>query len=163
MKTSSLRTLVYLAGGLGLLVSIFAAAEFYVASLQSVCTINSFFSCATVSRSGHTETFGIPDYLWGIGGFVAILLVAGFAERRAEDRRLALGLVALTSAGVGFTIYFLYVQLAIIHAFCVVCATADLFGWIAWVGAIVLALRTGTSPSRASAAQEPPPEEPEAA
>ena len=141
MQTRTLRSLIYLAAGIGLIVSIFAALEFYEASLRSLCTYSSFFSCGAVDQSGRTSTFGIPDYLWGIGGFLLILVVAGLAEKRPHDRRGPLVLVALTTLGVAFSLYFLYVQLAEIGALCVVCATADTFGWIAWGGALGLARR----------------------
>jgi uncharacterized membrane protein len=154
MKTRDLRSLTTLAAGIGLLVAIFAAAEFFDASLRGICSINSFFSCALVDESGRTSTLGIPDYLWGIGGFVAILVVAGLAERWDDDPRWAYGLVLLTSAGVALAFYFLYVELAEIHALCVVCAADYVFGGIAWVGAVALAVRARRGPS------EEPPDEP---
>ena len=138
MRTRSVRSLVYLAGGVGLIVSIFAALEYYEGSLRRLCTISSFFSCATVDVSGRTTTLGLPDFLWGVGGFVLILVVAGLAERWPRDRRYAYALLGVTTLGVAFSLYFLYVQLVEIGALCVVCATADVFGWIAWAGAIAL-------------------------
>ncbi len=138
MRVRSVRSLVYLAGGVGLIVSIFAALEYYEGSLRRLCTISSFFSCATVDVSGRTTTLGLPDFLWGVGGFVLILVVAGLAERWPRDRRYAYALLGVTTLGVAFSLYFLYVQLVEIGALCVVCATADVFGWIAWAGAIAL-------------------------
>jgi uncharacterized membrane protein len=142
MRTRDLRSLTSLAAGLGLLVAIFAAAEFFDASLRGVCSINSFFSCALVDESGRTSTLGIPDYLWGIGGFVAILVVAALAERNDDDVRWAYALVFFTTGGVAFAFYFLYVELALIHALCIVCAADYILGGIAWAGALALAMRT---------------------
>jgi len=155
VRTSSVRSLVYLAGGLGLLVSLFAAAEFYTASLRSVCSLSQFFSCATVDTSGKTSTFGIPDYAWGVGGFVVLLVVAGLAERSPRDVRPAYLLAALATAAVALSGYFLYVQLAEIHALCVVCATAEAFGVLVWAGAVTLALRVGR---RSQASEKPRPD-----
>jgi uncharacterized membrane protein len=151
MKTRDLRSLTSLSAGLGLVVALFSAAEFLDASLRGICSINSFFSCALVDQSGKTTTFGIQDYLWGIGGFVAILLIAGIAERWAEQPLWGYLLVLLTTAGVGLAAYFLYVELAEIHALCLVCAVDYVFGVIAWGGAIALALR-----SRRGALDDPP-------
>jgi uncharacterized membrane protein len=153
VRTSTLRSTVYLAGGLGLLVAVFAAAEFYTASLRSVCSINQFFSCATVDRSGLTTTLGVQDYLWGVGGFIVLLVVAGLAERRPRDVRPAYALTALATGAVGLSGYFLWVQLAEIHALCVVCATAEAFGGLVWVASIALAVRT----ARKAARKEPVP------
>ncbi len=141
MRTRDLRSITTLAAVLGLVVAIFAALEFFDASLRGICSINSFFSCALVDQSGRTTTLGVPDYAWGIGGFVAILVVAALGERAPDDPRRAYALVALTSAGIGLAIYLLYVELAEIHALCIVCATDYGLGAIAWAGAIAIALR----------------------
>jgi uncharacterized membrane protein len=166
VRTATLRSVVYLSGVLGLLVALFAAAEFYTASLRSVCSINQFFSCATVDRSGLTSTLGVPDYAWGIAGFVALLAVAGLAEKRARDPRPAYALVVLATGAVALSGYFLYVQLGRIHALCVVCATAEAFGAILWVASIALARRTARSgdddeddaPDASAAGPDPGPE-----
>ncbi len=142
MKTETVRSVVFLAGGLGLLVALFATAEFFTASLRSVCSINQFFSCATVDRSGKTSTLGIPDYLWGVVGFLALLVVAGVAERSPKDVRPAYVLAGLSTAAVGLSGYFIYVQLAEVHALCIVCASAETLGGIVWLAALVLAVRT---------------------
>ncbi len=142
MRTRNLRSLIYLAGGIGLVVSFFAAAEFFDASLRAICSVNSFFSCALVDQSSKTTTFGIQDYLWGIGGFVVILAVAGVAEKRPREVVWAYALLLLTTLGVAISLYFLYVELAEIHALCPVCVAAYAFGGITWVGSIFLALRT---------------------
>ena len=160
MRTASLRGLIYLSGGVGLLVAIFSAAEFYQASLRSVCSINQFFSCATVDRSGLTTTLGIQDYVWGIAGFVALLIVAGIAEKRPRDVRPAYLLTALATGAVGLSGYFLYVQLAEIHALCVVCATAETLGGILWLGSIALAVRTARKATGRAAPADGPSAEP---
>ncbi len=157
MRTSSLRSAVFLSGAIGLLVAIFAAAEYFQASLRSACTINQFFSCATVDRSGLTTTLGVPDYLWGIAGFLALLVVAAIAEKRPHDVRPAYALALLATGGVALSAYFLYVQLARIHALCLVCATAETFGVILWLSSIELARRTGPGAGPDPDARRSPP------
>jgi uncharacterized membrane protein len=141
MRTRTYRTLVELGGVLGLLAAIFAALEVYVAGLSKICSFSSSFSCATVLDSGKTTTLGIPDWTWGVVGFLAILVVAGIASRRRKDVRVTYGLLLLTTAGVALSAYFAYVEVAEIHALCPVCLTAYFFGFVAWVGAVGLASR----------------------
>jgi uncharacterized membrane protein len=141
VRTRTLRSVVGLAAGLGFIVSVFAAAEYFTASLRSACTINQFFSCGTVDRSGLTSTLGVPDYAWGIAGFVLLLIVAGIAEHRASDPRPTYALVGVSTLGVAFSADFLYTQLVRIHALCLVCASAEAFGVIVWICAIALAAR----------------------
>lgn len=157
MRTRTVRSAISLSAGLGLLVSLFAAAEYYAASLQSACTLSGFISCAAVANSGRTTTLGIPDYLWGVGGFVALLVVAAVAERNRRDPRPPVVLAALASAAVALSVYFLYVQLGEIHALCLVCATAEGFGFLVWGFSLVLLAklrRRGLEPAPADADAE---------
>jgi uncharacterized membrane protein len=143
MQERSLRNVVYLGAGLGLIVSLFAASEFFDPALRAVCSFNGFFSCGTVDASGLTSTLGIPDYVWGTGGFILILIVASIAEQRRDDRRPEVVLLGLTTLGVALSVYLLYVELAEIHALCLVCASAYLLGVVAWAGAIGLVRSPG--------------------
>lgn len=142
MQTRTVRTVVYLAAGIGMVIAIFAAAELLDTALRTVCSYNAFFSCAAVDASGRTTFLWVPDWAWGVAGFIGILALNAVAERRPDDTLAAYGLLALTSAGVGLALYFLYVELALINALCVVCFAAYLAGFIAWAGAIELARRT---------------------
>jgi uncharacterized membrane protein len=141
MQTRTLWSIVYFAAGLGLIISLFAAAEFFDAALRQVCSFNSFFSCQLIDQSGRTNTLGIPDYAWGIGGFVAILALAGISETRSTLRGWSYALLAVTTAGVALSAYLLYVELALIGALCLVCVAAYLMGGVSWIGAIALARR----------------------
>ncbi len=157
MRARTARSLLYLFAGIGLIVAIFAGLEFYEASLRSLCSINSYFSCSTVDTSGKTSTLGIPDYLWGIGGFVLILLFAGISESRPRDRRWVYAVFGLTTVGVALSLYFFYVQIAVIGALCVVCATSYVFGWLSWVAAILLVRAPAPRPREAKGGAPPEP------
>ena len=154
MRTRDIRSVIYLSGGLGLIVSIYTYLETIQASLQKYCTINSYVSCGAVANSGKTTVLGIPDSFIGIGGFVLVLIVAALAERRRRDLLWPEVLVLLTTVGVAFSLYFLYVELAEIQALCPVCLTAWVFGWIAWVASIAL-FRKVRAKARARAAEKP--------
>ena len=154
MRTRDIRSVIYFAGGLGLIVAIYTYLETVESSLQKYCTINSYVSCGAVANSGRTTVLGIPDSFIGIGGFVLVLIVAALAERRRRDLLWPEVLVLLTTVGVAFSLYFLYVELAEIQALCPVCLTAWVFGWIAWVASIAL-FRKVRAKARARAAEKP--------
>jgi uncharacterized membrane protein len=142
MRTRDVRSIIYLAGGLGLIVAIYTYLETVQASLQKYCTLNSYVSCGAVANSGRTTVLGIPDSFVGIGGFVLILLIAAMAERRRRDLLWPEILLLVTTAGVAFSLYFLYVEIVEIQALCPVCLTAWVFGWIAWVASLTLFRKT---------------------
>lgn len=138
MRARSLRSIVSLAGGLGLIVSVFAALEFYEASLTQACSVNAFFSCALIANSGKTTTLGVQDWVWGLVGFIAIIVLAALLTQRPKDRRILYGLLTLTSAGVAFSAYLLYVELVEIHGLCPVCLSAYALGVVAWASTLGL-------------------------
>jgi uncharacterized membrane protein len=139
MRARTYRSLLELGALLGLLVALFAALEVYVAGLSNVCSFNSVVSCTAVLLSGKTTTLWVPDWVWGVAGFIAIIALAAVASQRRKDVRLTYGILALTTAGVGLAAYFLYVEVFEIHAVCPVCVSAYFFGTLAWVGAVGLA------------------------
>jgi len=139
MRTRTSRTLVYLGAGLGIITSAFAGAEFYDAQLAKACTVNSVVSCTKILDSGLTTTFGIQDWVWGVAGFIVILALGILAERRRRDSRVAYLLLFVTTAGLGLSVYFGYVEAIQIGGACPVCLAAYAMGAVAWVGAIGLA------------------------
>jgi len=162
MRTRTIRSVIYLAAGLGLIFAIFTYLETVQASLQSLCTVNSYVSCAAVANSGRTTLFGISDPFVGIGGFVLILLVAGIAESRRKELLWPYLLLLLTTAGVAVAIYFAYEEFVEIHALCPVCFAAWSLGVVAWVGSIALVMKVrakAQSRARESAAASPTREE----
>ncbi len=137
MRTSDWRLFVYLAAGIGLIISIYAAAETLNPALQSLCSVNGFISCAKVATSGRTTTFGVPDWLIGVLGFVALLAAAAWAEQR-RDLFATTPLFVLAVGAVAFSAYFAYVELALVGALCLVCFAAYGAGVLTFVGATVL-------------------------
>jgi uncharacterized membrane protein len=154
MRTRRLRTLVYVGAALGLIAATYAGAEFYDASLTSSCTVNLVISCSKIANSGRTTTFGLQDWVWGVGGFVLLLLLGVLAERRRKDSRVAYTLAAVSTAGVALSLYFLFVEVVQIQGICPVCVSAYVCGWVVCVGALGLArkaYRRDHPPASASA------------
>jgi uncharacterized membrane protein len=154
MRTRDIRSVIYLAGGFGLIVATYTYIETVQASLQKYCTINAYVSCGAVANSGRTTLFGVPDSFIGIGGFVLILLVAGVAESRRKELLWPYLLLLITAMGVGVSLYFLYEEIFEIHALCPVCLAAWVLGWVAWGGAIAL-VRKARARARVRAAEAP--------
>ena len=110
---------------IGFIASIYAAFEVLDPALQGTCSINSFVSCSTVDSSGLTHVGPIPDWLVGVAGF-ATLLALDIPLFRSYDPRLLYAIFALSLGGIGFALYFAYVELALVGALCPVCTTAHL-------------------------------------
>lgn len=123
----------FILAGLGL--SLYATAEALVPSLQSTCTVNAFLSCEAVQQSGLTSLGPVPDWAVGVGGFVVLLLLDVLLLRSYEGRWLVAVLV-VAAAGLGVAVVLAYIELALIHALCLVC----LGTYLADAGAFVTGL-----------------------
>ena len=77
--------------------------------------------CETVDASPYSTILGIPTAAYGIAYSLA-LIVATAAWWRSGDRRILLAAYALSLIGVVMESYFVYLQVAVIHAVCVWCA-----------------------------------------
>ena len=76
--------------------------------------------CETVQSSSYAEVAGIPVAILGLGAFVVILATAFSTSELARA-----GAAAVALAGVAFSAYLLYVQIALIDALCHWCLVSD--------------------------------------
>ena len=77
--------------------------------------------CNEVANSLYAHIYKLPV---GYFGVVFYLYMFGLAALLAFDpmsRGLRFGALAYSALGVGFSIYFAYLQIAFIHAFCIYC------------------------------------------
>ena len=69
--------------------------------------------------------FGVPLAFPGILAFATYIVLAGLALRLdSEAQRILRAMLVLNVLEVGFMAYFAYVQVALIHAICSLCAFA---------------------------------------
>jgi uncharacterized membrane protein len=79
--------------------------------------------CNTVQTSEYAYLAGIPIGVLGLAGYLAILAVWAWG-RRQSVARASLLLVAMTGAGVLFSIYLTYLEPFVIRAVCAWCLTS---------------------------------------
>jgi uncharacterized membrane protein len=84
------------------------------------CTIG---GCEKVQSSRYSYFLGQPVSLWGMGAYVALLVVAvlGVQPRFARERWVALALFGISAVGVAFSGYLTYLEAFVIHAWCQWC------------------------------------------
>ncbi|MFH1218593.1 MAG: vitamin K epoxide reductase family protein [Candidatus Peregrinibacteria bacterium] len=79
-----------------------------------------FKGCNEVTNSKYSEIFGIPIALGGTLYYLAIFITTLlYADLR--KRRLLTLIPILTTAGILFTIYLIYIQFFVIGAICIYC------------------------------------------
>jgi uncharacterized membrane protein len=82
--------------------------------------------CHTVNSSRYSEVYGIPVAVIGAGGYLAILGLL-LLEQRVPflQRNASMILFGLALTGFLFTVYLIYVEIALIHALCPFCITSQ--------------------------------------
>jgi uncharacterized membrane protein len=76
--------------------------------------------CNTVANSPYARVWGVPLGYFGVVYYVCMFALAA-ALALAPSRAWRAGALAWAAMGVGFSAYFMYVQLNFIHAFCIYC------------------------------------------
>ncbi len=108
---------------LGALVSIYMTI-FKITENPGMCLGNG--GCSVVNNSKYAEVYGIPVAVIGVVGYLTILVSLLLRSRSqffdANGTMLVFGLALV---GFLFTVYLIYVELALIHALCPFCVTSQ--------------------------------------
>jgi uncharacterized membrane protein len=83
-------------------------------------------SCETVNTSRWATFFGLPVAAWGLFFYVDVFVIAlvGTMERFDTSTVIPGVLLLESSAGVLFSAWLTYLELAVIHAICIWCVTS---------------------------------------
>lgn len=127
---------------LGVLVSAYMTV-YKLTENNSMCLGNG--GCASVNSSVYSEVRGVPVAVIGVGGYLAILATL-LAENRNPFLRRNGTMIVFGSALVGFlfTLYLIYVELALIHALCPFCVTSQITMTILFVLSVIRLVRQPT-------------------
>lgn len=123
----------------GLLVSIYMTI-YKVTGNDGMCLGSG--DCSTVNASRFSEVNGIPVAVLGIVGYAAMLGVHLFENRSPFFRQNATLLIfGMALAGFIFTLWLVYVELAILKAICPFCVTSQVAMTIIFIIAVVRLIR----------------------
>ena len=108
---------------LGLLVSIYMTI-YKVTNNESMCIGSG--GCSIVNASGYSSVRGIPVAVFGVIGYLAILALfyleskPGFFQTNGSMLQFA-----VTLTGFLFTVWLVYVEVALLKAYCPFCITSQ--------------------------------------
>src|SRR5574340_1319215 len=124
---------------LGLLVALYMTV-FKLTDNQKMCLGNG--GCSVVNNSVYSEVYGVPVAVVGALGYAAILAVSLLAGRWSFLRRNAALLnFGLCLTGFLFTVYLIYVEIALIHAICPFCLASQAIMTMLFAAAVVRLVR----------------------
>jgi len=124
---------------LGLLVSIYMTI-YKVTSNNSMCLGSG--DCSTVNASKYSEVNGIPVAVIGVLGYASILAVHYFENRnRFFKQNGTLIIFGMALTGFLFTLWLLYVEVAILRALCPFCVTSQTAMTLIFIIAVIRLIR----------------------
>jgi len=124
---------------LGLLVSIYMTI-YKVTSNDSMCLGSG--DCSTVNASKYSEVNGIPVAVFGMIGYLAILAVHYFENRdRFFKQNSTLMIFGMALTGFIFTVWLIYVEVALLKAICPFCVTSQVAMTIIFIIAVTRLIR----------------------
>ena len=119
----------------GLVVSIYMTI-YKITSNDALCLGSG--DCSTVNASRFSEIYGIPVASVGITGYFAILLTHYFEQRdKFFKQNGPMAIFGMSLTGFLFTVYLIYLETAVIKAFCPFCVASQTFMTIIFVISII--------------------------
>ena len=108
---------------IGLLVAIYMTI-YKLTSNDSMCL--GLGGCSIVNASGYSSVRGIPVAVFGVLGYLSILAVL-YLERKPGFFQTNAGMLqfTITLAGFLFTVWLIFVEVALIKAYCPFCITSQ--------------------------------------
>ncbi len=123
----------------GLLVSIYMTI-YKITDNGAMCLGSG--DCSTVNASKYAEVNGIPVALIGVLGYAAILAVHYFENRdRFFKQNSTLMIFGMALTGFIFTVWLIYVEIALIKALCPFCITSQVAMTLIFILAVMRLIR----------------------
>jgi uncharacterized membrane protein len=124
---------------IGLLVSIYMTI-YKATSNDSMCLGSG--DCSTVNASSFSEVNGIPVAVFGVIGYAAILAVLYLENRnRFFKQNGTLLIFGMALTGFLFTVWLIYVEVAILKALCPFCVTSQTAMTLIFIIAVIRLIR----------------------
>lgn len=104
-------------------------AQHEISGAPLICSTQSLDGCNTVANSPYARMFGIPLAEYGVA-FYGVLFVLAALELVLFNRILRRILQGASLVGVLFSLYFVFVQIAFIGAFCTYCTVSAVIAFL---------------------------------
>ena len=98
--------------------------------------------CSTVQTSSYATFLGVPVPFLGLAGYLVLFLVSmRAASGVADERRMAIVLLALSTGAFAFSLYLTALEAFVIHAWCRWCVVSAIIATLIFVCSLPEAAR----------------------
>ena len=124
---------------IGLLVSIYMTI-YKITSNDNMCIGSK--DCSVVNASRYSELYGIPVAVFGVVGYAVILAVLWFERNPGFFKQNGTMLLfGLSLTGFLFTLYLIFLEIALIKAYCPFCITSQAAMTIIFILSVIRLVR----------------------
>ena len=109
---------------LGIAVAFYDAYQLY--NVQPLWCPPPINGCNEVANSPYAQIFNLPVGYYGVVYYLTMFGLAALLACDRQSRALRFAALAYAGLGAGFSIYFMVLQIAFIHAFCIYCLVSAL-------------------------------------
>ena len=92
--------------------------------------------CNEVANSPYARIFDLPVGYYGVVYYLYMFCLAALLAFDPFSRGLRFAAVAYSTLGTCFSIYFMYLQIAFIHAFCIYCLVSAVTTLLLFIAAL---------------------------
>ena len=141
LKKGQLNLLTAL-GVIALIISVIQTQHFVevrsgLASFKSFCTLGKTFDCNAIDASPYAELFaGIPLSAAAAGWWLAILIFSLLARSQEFAAALSPALLVMTGIGSIFSLFYLWIMMAVIKVGCLLCLGMDAVNFLAFAATL---------------------------
>jgi uncharacterized membrane protein len=121
--------------GLGLAVAFYVAQASYSGRLLWA-PLPLFDGSNIVARSPYARVAGIPLSFLGVMYYAHMLGLAGFLAYESRSRGLGMAALAYAGIGVAYSLFSMYIQGALVGAFCVYCIVSGIVTLLLFLAAL---------------------------
>jgi uncharacterized membrane protein len=123
MKPGKIWNLVMGLSTLGIFLALFLLYNYYAFQPSRICTINALINCKAVIKGGSlSELFGIPVAIYGLTGYVMILISSILRKKKLLFGTAAFGTV--------FCLRITILEAFVVKVFCPVCLACQVVMFI---------------------------------
>jgi uncharacterized membrane protein len=100
--------------------------------------------CNEVANSAYARIYNLPVGYFGVVYYLYMFCLAALLAYDPFSHGLRLAALIYSAIGVGFSIYFSYLQVTFIHAFCIYCLVSAIITLLLFIAAISHFMTTRT-------------------
>jgi uncharacterized membrane protein len=124
---------------IGLLVSVYMTI-YKITSNDNMCIGSK--DCSVVNASRYSELYGIPVAVFGVLGYAAILAVLLFERNPGFfNQNGTMLLFGISLTGFLFTLYLIYLEIALIKAYCPFCIASQATMTVIFILSVIRVVR----------------------